>query len=229
MFVFRRSTMPNISMTVAMTALAIMGSTACATKGFVRTNIGEVRENVESLSTSLEQTQDRVQTNEARILEVDMEAEAALKAAKQASEAATAAADLAKTVEAQTDAIERATQRLVYEVVMSEQESGFRFDSAELPDAAKEQIDELVVKLKQEPRNVFITIEGHTDSTGSKAVNDRVGLDRAKAVEQYLYEQHQIPLHKMEVISYGENNPVGPNTTRAGRAQNRRVEIKVMS
>lgn len=221
--------MRRILLPSAITAFVVFGSTACATKTFVRTNIGEVREKVESLSTSLEQTQERVQKNQARILEVDQEAEAALRAAQQANEAAAAAANLAKTVEAETDAIEKASRRLVYEVVMSEEEGGFRFDSAELPDAAKKQLDDLVAKLKEEPRHVLVTIEGYTDSTGSGVVNERLGLERARAVEEYLYGHHQIPLHKMEVISYGEENPVAPNTTRAGRAKNRRVEIKVLA
>jgi peptidoglycan-associated lipoprotein len=224
-----RLTMPNISTTVAIAALAVIGSTGCATKGFVRTSVGELDERVNSLSSSVEQTQERVQANEARISEVDKEAEAALQAANKAATAADAAADLAKTVEAETEALEKASRKLVYEVVMSEQQGGFAFDSAELTDTAKQQIDELVAKLKQEPRNAFITIEGHTDYIGSTTVNEKVGLERARAVEQYLYEQHRIPLHKMEVISYGEANPVAPNTTRAGRAQNRRVEIKVLS
>ena len=221
--------MPKILVASAITALAIGGSTACVTKKSVRTNMGEVRERVESLSTSLEQTRDRVQKNEARILEVDQEAQAAIRAAQQANEAATAAATLARTVEAETETIEKASRKLVYEVVMTEEEGGFRFESAELPDAAKKQINELVAKVKEQPRNVLITIEGYTDNTGSKAVNERLGRERAKAVEEYLFEEHQIPLHKMEVISYGEENPVAPNTTRAGRARNRRVEIKVLA
>ena len=51
---------------------------------------------------------------------------------------------------------------------------------------------------------------------------------RAEAVKRYLYEKHQVPLHKINVISYGEDKPVSPNKTRAGRAQNRRVVIKVL-
>jgi peptidoglycan-associated lipoprotein len=47
-------------------------------------------------------------------------------------------------------------------------------------------------------------------------------------VKRYLYESHQIPLHKMNVISYGEENPVAENKTKAGRAQNRRVVIRVL-
>jgi outer membrane protein OmpA-like peptidoglycan-associated protein len=221
--------MPKFLVASAITALAIVGSTGCATKKFVGTSVGEVNDKVGSLSKSLEETQDRAQKNEARIRDVDQKAQAAQQASRQASEAATAAANLAKTVNAETDAIEKAQRRLVYEVVMSEQEGRFRFDSTDLPDSAKKQIDELVAKLKDEPKNVFITIEGYTDNVGSKAVNERIGLERAKAVQQYLYEKHQIPLHKMDVISYGEENPIAPNNTRGGRAQNRRVEIKVLA
>jgi outer membrane protein OmpA-like peptidoglycan-associated protein len=60
-------------------------------------------------------------------------------------------------------------------------------------------------------------------------VNERLGRARARAVQRYLHERHRIPLHKMDVISYGEAAPIAPNTTAAGRAENRRVEIKVMS
>jgi outer membrane protein OmpA-like peptidoglycan-associated protein len=60
-------------------------------------------------------------------------------------------------------------------------------------------------------------------------VNERIGLQRAEAVKRYLHEKHQIPLHKMNVISYGEDKPVAPNTTKEGRAQNRRVVIRVLS
>jgi outer membrane protein OmpA-like peptidoglycan-associated protein len=54
-------------------------------------------------------------------------------------------------------------------------------------------------------------------------------LERAEAVERYLYERYNIPLPKMDVISYGDDQPAAPNTTREGRAQNRRVVIKVMA
>ena len=54
-------------------------------------------------------------------------------------------------------------------------------------------------------------------------------MERAETVKRYIYEQHQVPLHKINVISYGESKPVAPNNTRAGRAQNRRVVVKVLS
>ena len=87
----------------------------------------------------------------------------------------------------------------------------------------------MIDQLKTNPQNVFIEIEGHTDNVGDTAINERLGLERAEAVKRYLYEQHQVPLHKINVISYGEGKPVAPNNTRDGRAQNRRVVVKVLS
>ena len=66
-------------------------------------------------------------------------------------------------------------------------------------------------------------------NVGDAIVNQKIGLERAEAVKRYLYEQHQIPLHKINVISYGEDKPVAPNKTRDGRAQNRRVVVKVLA
>ena len=76
---------------------------------------------------------------------------------------------------------------------------------------------------------VNIRVEGHTDNVGPNVINEKIGMERAGAVQRYLYEQYQIPLHKMNVISYGEEKPVAPNKTKAGRAQNRRVVIKVLA
>jgi outer membrane protein OmpA-like peptidoglycan-associated protein len=131
-------------------------------------------------------------------------------------------------VAARTETLEKSGAKLTYEVVLSGEDVTFAFGQADLSDSAKTALDALVEKLKQDPRNVLIAIEGHTDSTGPKAINERIGLERAEAVERYLYEQYQIPLPKMDVISYGEDKPVAPNTTGAGRAQNRRVMVKVM-
>ena len=87
----------------------------------------------------------------------------------------------------------------------------------------------MIDQLKANPQNVYFEIEGHTDNVGPAELNERLGLKRAESVKRYLYEQHQVPLHKMNVISYGEEKPVGPNDTREGRAQNRRVVVRVLS
>src|SRR5918993_379174 len=126
-------------------------------------------------------------------------------------------------------AIARASARLVYEVVLSEEKGNFKFGKAVMPDESKAEIDQLVQQRKAEPKGAFIEIEGHTDSAGPATVNYQLGLERAENVKRYIYEQHQVPLHKINVISYGEDKPIAPNKTRDGRAQNRRVVIKVLT
>jgi peptidoglycan-associated lipoprotein len=220
-------------MAVAITTLAVGGTAACASKKFVRTSVGEVNTKVDSLGRSVEETQERTRVNEGRISEVDSKAQAAADSANKANQAAVAAQNAANEVGSRADAkftaIDRANARLVYEVVLSEDQGNFRFNQTALPDEAKMAIDQMVNQLKQDPKNIFIEIEGHTDNTGDPLVNERIGLERAEAVQRYLYEQYQIPLHKMNIISYGEDKPVSPNNTRDGRAQNRRVVIKVLA
>jgi peptidoglycan-associated lipoprotein len=209
--------------------LAVGGSTACASKKFVRTSVGEVNDKVDSLGQSVEETQERTRKNEGRISEVDQKAGAAAAAAQQANEAATAAHSAATEVNGRVDTMDKANKRLVFEVVLSEDQGGFKFGKTDLPDDTKAKLDELVQQLKQDPKNVYLEIEGHTDNVGTKQVNEKIGMERAEAVKKYLYEQYQVPLHKMNVISYGEDKPIAPNKTKAGRAQNRRVVIKVLA
>jgi outer membrane protein OmpA-like peptidoglycan-associated protein len=221
---------------VPVAVLAIGGSTACATKKFVRTQVGEVNEKVDSQGRTIEETQERVRRNEGRISEVDQRAASAAQSAQQANDsataansAATAAHSAATEVGGRVDVMDKANRRLVYETVLSEDQGNFKFGKSVLPDEAKQQIDQMVAQLKQDPKNVYIEIEGHTDSIGDKIMNEKLGLARAEAVKRYLYEQYQIPLHKMNVISYGKEKPVASNKTKAGRAQNRRVVIKVLA
>jgi len=221
---------------VPITVLAIGGSTACATKKFVRQNVGEVNEKVDSMGRSLEETQERTRKNEGRITEVDAKAAAAGQSARAANDAATAAnsaavaaAKVGTEASSKVDVIDRASKRLVYEVVLSEDQGNFKFGKTVLPDEAKQKLDEMVAQMKQDPKNIYLEIEGHTDSIGAPATNEKIGLQRAEAVKRYLYEQYQIPLHKMNVISYGKDKPIAPNKTKEGRAQNRRVVIKVLA
>jgi peptidoglycan-associated lipoprotein len=226
----------NLMMAVSLAVLAVGGTTACATKKFVRTSVGEVNDKVDSQGRTIEETQERVRKNEGRISEVDQRAQAAAQSAQQANESAstanTAATNAAKVGEAANtkfDTMDKANKRLVYEVVLSEDQGNFKFGKTTLPDEAKQKIDEMVSQMKQDPKNIYLEIEGHTDGIGDKATNERIGLARAEAVKRYLYEQYQIPLHKMNVISYGKDKPIAPNKTKAGRAQNRRVVIKVLA
>ena len=221
--------MRKLAFVVPVVLLAAGGSTACATKKFVRGEVGQVNTKVEGLSTQLEETQERTKKNEQRIGEVDTKADAAGKSAQDARQAATVADEKAVSAAKKADAVEAATRRLVYEVVLSEDQGNFKFGKAELPEEAKARIDEMVNQLKADPKAIYIEIEGHTDSVGTNHLNDTLGLERAEAVKRYLYEAHQVPLHKMNAISFGEEKPVAPNNTKQGRAQTRRVVIKVLA
>ena len=217
-------------------AVTVAVAPACATKKFVRTEVGNVNGKVDTLAGTVEQTQERTRKNEERIGAVDQKAEAAGKSATDARAAADAAAGAAKEVDTKLgvernriNTVEAASRKLVFEVTLSEDQGNFAFGKTALPDAAKMRLDEVIRQVKADPKNIFIEVEGHTDNVGSPEVNERIGMERAEAVKRYLYEQHQIPLHKINVISYGEEKPVAPNTTKDGRAQNRRVVVKILS
>jgi peptidoglycan-associated lipoprotein len=225
--------MRNSLITAGVIVAAMSVAPACATKGFVRQSVGEVNDKVTTMGTSLEETQERVRAAEGRITETDAKAtaagESATKANTAASEAANRATEVGRTAEARAVSIEGEMRKLIFETVLSEDRGEFRLGRAELPEDATAAIDTMVNQLKTDKKAVWVEIEGHTDSTGDKALNERLGLARAEAVKRYLYEKHQVPLHKINVISYGEEKPVAPNNTRAGRAQNRRVVIKVLA
>ena len=221
--------MKKLVLAVPVLALALGGTTACATKKMVKTEVGVVNGKVESLSKSVEENQERTRANEGRIGEVDQKAAAAGQRADQAGRRADEARAAADAVNVKADALDKASKRLVYEVTLSEDKGGFKFGKALMPDEAKADLDQLVQQLKAEPKGAYIEIEGHTDNAGPNEINYKLGLERAEAVKRYLYEQHQVPLHKINVISYGEEKPIAPNKTKAGRAQNRRVVIKVLT
>lgn len=214
--------------TGVMVVLAV-GSSACASKKYVNTRVSEVNDKVTNLSTSVEETQERVRQNEKRIGEVDQKADVVGQKAEAAGRAASDAKTAADAAAAKAAAVEAASRKLVYEVVLSEDKARFDRGKAMLTDDAKAELDALIETLQSDPRNVYLEIEGHTDATGSAEYNHQLGAERAEAVKRYLYESHSIPLHKMNVISYGETKPIAPNDKRDGRSQNRRVVVRVVA
>ena len=220
----------------SMLAVTVAVAPACATKKFVRTEVGGVNSKVDTLTGTVEETQERTRQNAERIGAVDQKAEAAAKSATDARSAADAAAAAARaadakvaTVGGRVEEVAAANRRLVYEVTLSEDQGNFKFGKTDLPDEAKARLDAIVTQLKADPKGIYIEIEGHTDNVGSTTLNERLGMERAETVKRYLYEQHQVPLHKINVISYGEEKPVAPNNNRQGRAQNRRVVVRILS
>ena len=156
---------PRMLMIVPIAALAIGGSTACATKKFVKTSVSEVNDKVDSLGRSVEETQQRTRTNEGRIGEVDQRAAAANQAAQtaqgaadRANTAATTANSAATAAGARAEAVDKASKRLVYEVVLSEDQGNFKFGKKDLPDEAKAKLDDLITQIKADPKGAFFEI-----------------------------------------------------------------------
>jgi peptidoglycan-associated lipoprotein len=203
--------MRSVPMIVAVAVVA----TGCATKGHVAKEVGAVNQKVDTLATEVEKTQERVKRSEVRIDETQAGVAEAKGSAQQAMNKSVVAEKAAKG-------------KLIYTVTLSNDKVTFPVSRSEVSDDAKKLIDEAIGPFKAENRGVFFEIEGHTDATGPDEFNQKLGEDRATAVRNYLHDQHGIALSRMQVISYGKTKPVADNKTKDGRAQNRRVVIKVL-
>lgn len=198
--------------------LSLVGS-GCASKNYVSREVGEINTKVDTLTTEVEKTQERVRRSEVRIDEVNQQAQSGISEAKGSAQTA-----LSKATEA-----ERAAKgKLIYTLTLSNDKVTFPVNKADISPEAKAIIDQAIAQLKAENRGVFFEIEGHTDSSGAEEYNQKLGEERALAVRNYLHNQHGIALSRLQVISYGETRPAADNKTKAGRAQNRRVVINVL-
>jgi outer membrane protein OmpA-like peptidoglycan-associated protein len=118
--------------------------------------------------------------------------------------------------------------RLLYELTLTDDRVRFAFDKADLGEESKAALTEFAEHLTTENSNVYVEIQGHTDSVGSEGYNYELGLERAEAVRRFLSVNTGLPLDRMEVISYGDSSPIADNETREGRSQNRRVVLVVL-
>jgi outer membrane protein OmpA-like peptidoglycan-associated protein len=103
----------------------------------------------------------------------------------------------------------------------------FEPSRARLRASSYEVLDDLATQLAARPRLTRLRVEGYTDSSGSDRVNERVSLKRAEAVMNYLIEKG-VSATRLEAKGFGEANPVADNGTKAGRAKNRRVELRIL-
>jgi peptidoglycan-associated lipoprotein len=113
-------------------------------------------------------------------------------------------------------------------LVLSDDAVKFPLNGHAISKDAEEKLKDFAERLKSENKNVYLEVQGHTDSTGAKLYNYRLGEERAEAVRRYLNKQG-IALNRMSTISYGQEEPVDSNKTKAGRAKNRRVVVVVLA
>jgi outer membrane protein OmpA-like peptidoglycan-associated protein len=190
---------PAIFLTaMAASALSLGG---CATRDYVDQHVAAVDAKVQT-------TQSQVDQHQTHLSQLDQ-------TTKDALDRATAAGKLAEG-------------KFLYSMVLSDDSVKFPVDSSKLSPEADQRLTEFAEKLKNDNRNVYLEIQGHTDSRGPDSINKRLGEERAETVRLFM-NQHGVPLNRMSTISYGKQDPAADNKTRAGRAQNRRVVLIVMS
>jgi outer membrane protein OmpA-like peptidoglycan-associated protein len=104
----------------------------------------------------------------------------------------------------------------------------FRLGSSILSADAKSKLDAIATKALN-AKGYVLEVTGYADSTGNSERNRLLSQRRADAVIRYMVENHQIPLRRIVTpYGFGESNPIADNKTREGRAENRRVEVKVL-
>lgn len=192
-------------------ALALVVS-GCASKKYVSTEVGDVEtritERVDGVESQVEANQTRLDKQEKDIGEVSQTAQEAL-------DRALAAGKLAEG-------------KFLYETLLTDENVRFDFNQADLTEPAMSELDTFAQQLSTDNANVFIEIQGHTDSTGAEDYNLDLGERRAESTRRYLNMSHGVPLHRMSVISYGESAPIADNGTREGRSLNRRIALVVL-
>ncbi len=216
------------AMVAVATSAALLGG--CATTGYVDETAAQLQAQVgaqiSEMRRDLDDSEAIVQQQAAQIQAVEETARNAFASANSAQ----MAADMAqRSADQLGNTIESANRRLVYEMVIDENVGGFGISQSALPDEVRAYLDQFAADLLALPIASFVEIEGHTDASGSPANNARLGMERADNARRYLHEAHELPLHKMSIISYGEDRPVAPNDTPEGRAQNRRVVLRVLA
>ncbi|TET73979.1 MAG: OmpA family protein [Candidatus Aminicenantes bacterium] len=191
-----------------------MAGTGCATKKFVLGEVAALDQKVEGVESAVEESQKRIKEHDEKL-------------ATLGSLISQQESELSKFDSKIEEVKKYARGKLILQETIRNEETKFKMDSYELSVEAKEKLDEFVEMLIAQDKGVYLEIQGHTDTTGPESWNLLLGKKRAEAVMEYLHKKYNIPLHRMEVISYGSSEPAAENTTREGRVQNRRVEILV--
>ena len=141
--------------------------------------------------------------------------------------------DLDRTTARANEAYDKATlaERLASGTMdvteVSSHEVRFAFDDWRLNDDASATLDDLATQLAAHPRYV-LEIRGYADATGPNRYNYMLGRERAESVERDLITRHNVPPMRVAIVSFGEDDPAADNASSDGRAQNRRVRVRLL-
>jgi len=215
---------------VAVGALAL--AAGCATKTYVKQQTAPVINKVDELDDRTAQTTRGIRDTDQRAQQGIQGVEAHASAADQKALAAGQAADQAQLLASNAN---NGVQQLTAQVVnldnyhpVTEAAVHFGFNKAELSKKDKAQLDEIGQQLPG-VKGYIVQIEGRTDSVGDAAYNYELSKRRAAAVTQYLASKYSVPAHKVFIVGLGKDAPVEENRTTKGRAENRRVDVRLMT
>jgi len=219
----------RLTLLAAVTAVVALTCAGCATKKYVRNQISERVTPLEHRTGELEETSRR-NTQDIGRLSADItdvrgkadraqsQADTALNRADQANTRVTGAERTVSDLRANLDSY----------TLQNTASVRFNFDSYELTPEAKDALNQLASQIKDRD-NFILEIQGFADWVGSDAYNNQLTQRRADAVRRYIAEQHNIALFRMHILGFGEVRPVADNKTPEGRAENRRVEIRLLT
>lgn len=213
----------------------------CATRKFVRNEVATLEPRITEVSNANRENAERIDAVDRRATEgitaagaADQKAVAAQTAANTADQKAVAAQTAANTAsqgvqQANTriGGLETRINSLDNYTASAPQSVTFTLGSSTLSDEARATLDSVASGLSGQQSGYLIEIQGFTDSTGSENTNVTLSQRRAEAVLRYLVSKG-VPLHRLNIVGLGEANPAADNNTRDGRAQNRRVEVRVL-
>ncbi len=213
-------------------SLSMVFSAGCTTKNYVRNQTTPLvdktnelddltAQNTRDIRDADARAQKGIQGVQAKAAEADQKA---LAAGKSAAEAQGLANQATNRVTSLTNTVANLDNyRPVVETTVH-----FGFDKADLTVKAKQALDELGQDIPN-TKHYIIVVDGNTDSTGPADYNYRLSQRRASAVIQYLAQKHEVPAHKIYVIGLGKDKPAASNASTAGRAKNRRVDVRLMT
>jgi outer membrane protein OmpA-like peptidoglycan-associated protein len=208
-------------------AVALSG---CATKKYVAERVDPVNDRVSKVDQNQQGTQKQLDAAEPRINAADEKATSADARATDAIGRADAASKRADQVRAdlRNELNDRIANLDDYRSV-GEAKVLFKFNSAQLTDEGKAELDRLAGTQVGSLKTYFVAIEGFTDKVGPADYNLELSRKRAQAVQTYLIGQKNVPVYRIQIVGLGKDKPLNDQKTRDDRSKNRRVEVTLFS
>ncbi|MFY9556243.1 MAG: OmpA family protein [Blastocatellia bacterium] len=219
----------RLTVLIALMTVVVLSSIGCATKKYVRNRVSERVTPLEQRTGELEETSRRNTQDIGRLSTDITDVRGRADRAQSQADTALSRADEANTrVNGAEQSVSDLRTNLDNYTLQNSAAVHFKFDKYDLTPEARESLDQLAAQIKSRD-NFILEIQGFADWIGKDAYNNQLTQKRADAVRRYLAEQHNIPLFRMHILGFGEVRPVADNTTREGRAENRRVEIRLLT